>query len=187
METALGNESLLEKLNDPRTADSLMKLLDRLPGIVEKIEKLDQLLDVGETVLEDESTMEKIKMKLDHTNIDLDTLESGVHLIEKLPFLLHMTEKLERAALFAEDVIKDEQSMDYLLKQTEAYLKPVKERVSRGVDIWETVKKDAEKNSRQITLFTLMKWIKEPQVQRVLSYVQAFINAIPNQEKRKGD
>ncbi|RST73081.1 hypothetical protein D4T97_014475 [Siminovitchia acidinfaciens] len=187
METALENKNLIEKLNNPETTDSLERLLDRLPGIVEKVDKLDQLLTTVEAVLEDESAMEKLKMKIDHTNIDVNTLETGLHLLEKLPFLLHATEKFEHVALFMEEVTKDEKSMRYLIEQAEGHLQPLKERISTSKQVWETIKIDAEKNRRQITLFTVMKWMKEPQVQRVLSYVQAFINAVPNKEKRKED
>ncbi|WP_313430719.1 hypothetical protein [Siminovitchia terrae] len=187
METALENKGLIEKLNDPNTMDSLERLLDQLPGIAQRMDKLDQLLTSAESVMADPRTVEKIKLKLDHTNIDWNTLESGIYLLEKLPSLLQVIERLEQAAVFAEDVMKDEKSIQYLLQNVEDYTIPLKERFSQGKRIWEEVRSEAEKNTRQISLLTIMKWIKEPQVQRLLAYVQAFINVIPNLENRKGD
>lgn len=187
METAMGSKNLIEKLNNPETAESLERLVDRLPDIIEKTEKLDRFLTTVETVLADEAAKEKLKLKIDHSNIDVDTLEKALHLVEKLPFLLHATEKFEQVFVFMEDVMKDEKSMSYLMNQAEGHMQPLIERFSDGKQVWETIKNDAKKNRRQITIFTMMKWIKEPQVQRALSYVQACIYAIPNQEKRKED
>lgn len=185
MKTALEDQSLLEKLNDPETSDSLERLLELLPSIVEKVEKLDRLIEIAEAVLEDDSTVERLKLKFDHSNIDVNTLESGYRLLGKLPFLLKVTEKFEQTALFAEEVIKDEKSIDYIIRQADNQLAPLKERFFLGKEIWERVTFEAEKNRRPITVFTMMKWIKEPQVQRFLSHVQALIYAIPDPEKKK--
>lgn len=185
METALGHKSLIDKLNDRQTVDSLERLLDRLPSIVDKVERLDQLLTIGESVLTDEAAIEKLKSKLDHTNIDLDTLESGIRLLEKLPFLLQATEKFEQVIVFLEEVMNDEKSINYLLQQAEGHVEPIRERISQWKKLWDELKLDAENNKREITVFTIIKWIKDPQVQRFLSYVQAFLNTIPNQANRK--
>ncbi len=187
METALVSKGLMEKLNNPDITDSLERLLDQLPGIVQRMDTLEQLLTTVESVMADEKTIEKLQLKLEHTNIDWRTLESGIHLLEKLPSLLQIIGKLEQAAVFAEDVMKDDKSVQYLLQNVEDYMNPVKNRFSQGKRLWKEVKSESEKNTRQISMLTMMKWIKEPQVQRLLAYVQAFINAIPNPENRKED
>ncbi len=155
METALVSKELMEKLNNPDTADSLERLLEQLPSIVQRMDKLEQLLTSVESVMADAKTIEKLQLKLEHTNIDWKTLESGIHLLEKLPSLLQIIDKLEQAAVFAEDVMKDEKSIQYLLQNVKDYMNPVKDRFSQGKRLWTEVRSEAEKNTRQISMLTM--------------------------------
>ena len=71
------------------------------PGMCPENDKLDQLLTSAESVMADPRTVEKIKLKLDHTNIDWNTLESGIHFnLEKLPSAVTSNRKIRAGSSF---------------------------------------------------------------------------------------
>ncbi|TCT24557.1 uncharacterized protein DUF1641 [Melghiribacillus thermohalophilus] len=120
-----------------------------------------------------------IQLKNININVDIDTLEAGMKLLEKLPRLVEMVEKLEIAVEFIENVLRDQESMDYLQDSAKAYMEPVRRRVDDGLNFWKEVQAKAETNKQHISIFTIMKWMKDPNVQKGLSYVQAIMDTMP--------
>ncbi|WP_338752154.1 hypothetical protein [Bacillus sp. FJAT-52991] len=182
MAISLSKQDWIDELDKPEVQASLQQLIEKLPLLTEKLEQVDHILSFGQAVMDDQHTMKKVKTKLDSTNIDVDTLEAALHLLEKLPLLLQLTEKLETVIRFAEQVLGDQQSIDYLQKSVEGYLEPVKTKINTGKTLWEEVQTKAEVNTQHISVFTVLKWIKDPSVQRILSYVQAFIDTMPKKQ-----
>ncbi|MEK4027824.1 MULTISPECIES: DUF1641 domain-containing protein [Bacillaceae] len=179
MTVSISKQDWVDELNKPEVQASLQKLIEKLPDLTAKIEQADQLLTFGQSVLEDEHTMEKVKKKIDGINIDMNTLEAALRLLEKLPLLLELMEKLETVVRFVENVLADEKSIAYLQNSVEEYTEPIREKVEKGQSLWEEVQAKAEANAQHISLFTVLKWMKDPSVQRVLSYVQALIETLP--------
>lgn len=172
-------------LSDPNIKEALNKILNHLPDIADHIEKINRAASLGETIMKDEETVNKVKLFLDHSNLDIGTITAAIQLLEKLPLLLELAERIETSVRFIESVLKDEQSMAYILRNAEDYFSYSADKVTKGKLLWEQVKKDAERNEKQITIFTIMKWMKEPQVQKYLSYMQALIHALPPEQNRK--
>ncbi|MBO8155726.1 MAG: DUF1641 domain-containing protein [Bacillaceae bacterium] len=168
-----------ESLKQPEVQESLRTLVERLPDLVESLEKVDEAVSFGRNVMNDKQTMEELKNRLEYTNVDLDTLEAGLKLLEKLPKLLELVEKLETAVEFIENVLKDQESLEYLQDSAKTYMEPVQKRVDDGVNFWKEVQAKAESNQQHISIFTVLKWMKDPNVQKGLSYVQAFIDTMP--------
>ncbi|WP_203363422.1 hypothetical protein [Bacillus sp. REN10] len=182
MATSLSKQDWVDELDKPEVQASLQTLIEKLPTLTEKLEQVDNLLSFGQAVMNDEHTMEKVKTKLDYTNIDVDTLEAGLRLLEKLPLLLQLVEKLEVAVRFAEQVAGDQKSIEYLQKSAEGYLEPIQAKVEQGKTLWQEIQTKAEANQQHISVFTILKWMKDPSVQRILSYVQAFIDTMPKKQ-----
>lgn len=172
-------------LSDPGTAEALQTILNQLPEMADRIEKINKAASFAETLVKDEETLHKVKLFLDHSNLDIETITAVIRLLEKLPFLVELADKIENQARFIESVLKDEQSQGYLQRNVEEYLSHATDKWSEGKQFWEQVKKEAENNKKHITILTIRKWMKEPQVQRFLSYVQAFIHALPSEQNRK--
>lgn len=179
MAVSISKQDWVDELNKPEVQASLQKLIEKLPDLTAKIEQADHLLTFGQSVLEDERTMEKVKTKVDSINIDMNTLEAALRLLEKLPLLLELMEKLETVVRFAENVLADEKSIAYLQNSVEEYTEPIREKVEKGQSLWEEVQAKAEANTQHISLFIVLKWMKDPSVQRILSYVQALIETLP--------
>lgn len=74
----------VDELNKPEVQASLQKLIEKLPEITTKIEQAEHLLAFGQSVLDDERTLAKVKTKLEYSNIDINTLEAGFRLLEKI-------------------------------------------------------------------------------------------------------
>lgn len=183
-ETVVSNKEWFD-LSDPGTVEALQKILNQLPEMADRIEKINKAASFAETLVKDEETLHKVNLFLDHSNLDIKTIAAVIRLLEKLPFLAELADKIENQARFIESVLKDEQSQGYLQRNMEEYLSHATDKWSEGKQLWEQVKKDAEGNEKQITIFTIMKWMKEPQVQRFLSYVQALIHAFPSRDNGK--
>lgn len=182
--TIVSNKDWLDQ-SDPDTQEALQNILKQLPELADHIEKMNRAASFGETLLKDEETLRKVKLFLDHSNLDIGTITAAIRLLEKLPFLVEVADRLETFIRFIESVLKDEQSLSYLQRNMEEYLSDATDKVAEGKKLWEQVKQMAENNEKQITLFTVMKWMKEPKVQKLLAYVQALIYVLPAEENRK--
>lgn len=169
----------VDELNKPEVQASLQKLIEKLPEITTKIEQAEHLLAFGQSVLDDERTLAKVKTKLEYSNIDINTLEAGFRLLEKLPLIVALTEKLETIVRFVDNVLADEKSIAYLQNSVEDHVEPLREKVEQGKALWEEVQMKAKANTQHISIFTVLKWMKDPSVQKALSYVQALIETVP--------
>ncbi|WP_121614305.1 hypothetical protein [Mesobacillus foraminis] len=169
----------IDELNKPEVLESLQKLIEKLPDLTQKLDQADHLLSFGQSILHDSRTMDKLKLKLDSTNLDSNTLAAALRLLEKLPLLLELTEKLETIVRFAENVLADEKSVSYLQGSIKEYTEPICEKAIKAQSLYKEVQAKAEANTQHISIFTVLKWMKDPSVQRMLSYVQAMIDTMP--------
>nr|WP_275582011.1 DUF1641 domain-containing protein [Bacillus ectoiniformans] len=58
-------------------------------------------------------------------------------------------------------------------------MQPIREKTEKGKILWKEVQLRAETNTQNISIFTILKWMKDPNVQRSLSYVQGLIEVLP--------
>ncbi|WLR51706.1 hypothetical protein LC040_02025 [Bacillus tianshenii] len=171
----LSNVDWIELLEKDEIRQSLQILLEKLPQFVDAILSVEQLLEVATVVLKDKQTTEQYIQKLEGLNINVDTIEALLQLIEKLPVLMKWLSKAEEVGTFAEAVVKDEQSLASLKNSVEELINPAKGKAQEGVSLLTEVKQRAESSQGQISIFTIMRWLKDPTVQKTLSYVQAFL------------
>lgn len=183
MATQLDSRDWTDELDSKEVQDSLQVLLSKLPDLVSKLEQADRVLAFGEAVMKDERTIETIKTKIDQTNLSLDTLEAAVRLLEKLPMLLELIERIEPLIAFADNVLSDKQSIEYLQSSVEEYVEPIREKADKGKALWKETQLNAEMNTQHISIFTVLKWMKDPSVQKGLSYMQGFIEALPKSKR----
>lgn len=173
------NESfdLVKELEQPEIKQSLTYLIRKLPDIQQSVESLDKIITFGTAVLQDSETMNSLENRFQTYPVDAEAIEAGIQLIGKLPMLLVQIEMLERITFFIKDVLNDEQSMEqinYSIGQL-PFVKEGKEAFEIVREVKERVQKE---QSEKVSLLTMMKWLKDPNVQRGLQFVNTALTIL---------
>lgn len=180
------NEDLFQiigELEKPEVQESLTSLLRRLPEFEKSINAVSNIAEFGKAVLKDNEAMNKYDQLVSSYNVNKDTVNAVLMLIEKLHKLLKTIELLENITDFATSVIQDKQSTEYLLNDAKEYAEPILGKGKEGMAFIQQVQSRAESQSQNISLFTIAKWIKDPAVQKGLNYVQAAIDVLNEKQQ----
>lgn len=172
-----------KELEQAEVQQSLAYLIQKLPEIQQFVESLDKLKTFGAAVLQDKETIQSFENRFQAYPVNAQTIEAGIQLIGKLPTLLQYIEFFERVTFFIQDVLSDEQSMEQM-KHSMKQLPIMKE----GKEVFEMAREIKERaqygQPEQISLFTLMKWLKDPTVQRGLHFVNTALTVINEKRNR---
>ncbi|TCI24603.1 hypothetical protein EVJ27_08480 [Exiguobacterium sp. SH3S2] len=185
MERTTTKEQTLESvLTRPDVEQALVSLVERLPEIEKSLRRLEDAVDFGMATMNDQQVRQKVDTLLDSSNLQVETLEAAVKLAEKLPMLLQVTNQLEQVLAFAQDVYGDEQTRELIGQRVDEYVAPVKEKADATRTMLTEIRARAERDDRNITLFSLVRWLKEPSVQHGLKYMQATVEVLSEQTKK---
>ncbi|WP_332645462.1 hypothetical protein [Lysinibacillus sp. 54212] len=169
---------LLEQLKQPEVQATLVSLLQQLPAYEKNLQAIDNVVSFGQAVLQDEQAIQKYDELVRSYNLNLETVEALVGLLEKLPKLLQIIDKLEDVLDFATAVLRDQQTIDYATASIQSYTEPVVEKGKQGLLLVKEIQQRAEDTTEPVKLFTIMKWLKDPSVQKSLKYVQATLQVL---------
>ena len=183
--STMENQTIESTLTQPEVERALLALVERLPKIEQSLRRLEDAADFGAAVMRDEQVKRKIDSFLDQSNLQIETLEAAMQLLEKLPMLLNVVNQLENVAAFAQDVYQDEASKAMIGQRIDEYVTPLKQRADWTRDTWTEVRRRAEGDERQVTLFSLIRWLKEPSVQHGLKYMQATIEVLSEDSTKR--
>lgn len=167
-----------EQLEQPETQEAIVKLLINLPTYQKNLEVLDDWVSFGKAVLEDRESLQKYDDLIRSYNLDLETVEAVIHLLEKAPQLNELVDTLYNFLEFGQTVIQDDTSMEYIEESVKSYTDPVFEKGRQGLDFVKEVQQKAKTESEPIKLFTILKWLKDPSVQDGLKHVQAALSIL---------
>jgi uncharacterized protein YjgD (DUF1641 family) len=109
---------------------------------------------------------------------NIETIESLVGLLEKLPKILKLVEQLENLIDFATAVLADQQTLDYATASIKSYTEPVLKKGQQGLSLVKEIQQQAQATTKPVKLFTIMKWLKDPNVQQSLKFVQATLTVL---------
>ncbi|QDQ01866.1 hypothetical protein FOH38_15990 [Lysinibacillus fusiformis] len=172
---------LLEQLKQPDVQAALVSLLQQLPTYEKNLQAIGNIVSFGQAVLQDQQAIQKYDELVRSYNLNLETVEALVGLLEKLPKLLQMINQLENVLDFATAVLADQQTIDYATASIQSYAEPVVEKGKQGLSLVKEIQQQAEATTEPVKLFTIMKWLKEPSVQQSLKYVQATLQVLNKQ------
>ncbi|MCG3086425.1 hypothetical protein [Sporosarcina cyprini] len=177
---------LMTELERPEVQQSLTSLLNKLPEFEKSIDSIGNAVQFGKAVFEDQTAIQKYDQLLSTYNLNIETITAMVALLEKLPKLLKLIEQLEEIMEFVTAVIQDEQSVDYLMSNVKEYADPFVRKGKDGLTLFEEVQNRMECNPQNVKLFSLVKWLKDPMVQKGLCYVQATMEVL-NERTQKNN
>lgn len=111
--------------------------------------------------------------------------ESLTTLVEQLPKLTEIVSVLTKTYDLAQSLATD----DLLKRQTseaiELVLEPVKGSVKNVAQVAIEAKERAEKGTEVIGLFGLLKMLKDPQIQKVFRFAQAYLEISSERDNKK--
>ena len=174
---------LLAELEKQETQEVLVSLLQKLPELERNLESAANLIDFGKSVLEDEKTVNTYDSIVRTYSINGETLEALVQLLEKLPKLVQLVEQLENIIDFVTDILQDDASLDYVTKNVEEYAAPLLEKKIQGQALWAEIQEKVKEQDKPIKLTTILKWLKDPNVQTGLKYINATLQVLNNKNK----
>lgn len=167
----------LNELENPEVQESLAYLIQKLPDLQKGLEKVENFAQFSQNAMMDKETISRFENNLNYSSVNADSLDALFKLIGKLPMLLELVEKLEQMTVFIENTLGDRRSIESLYESLIA--QPV---VEQGQDVIKTltaIKEKAETTPQEpISIFTVLKWIKDPSTQKVLHYIQSTIDVI---------
>lgn len=172
-------------LAEPEVQESLTVLIQKLPQIKEMVLSAEKAAVLVSSISQDQRSLKQLGEKWDKLTqthaINEETWQALITLLDKLPTLLAMIETLEKVQLFIQSFMQDKQSMEQLGESVKSYLAPVTEKIELVKEAQERAKRD----QTQVSLFTLLRWIKEPAVQDSLKFVRALLQVWSENSNRK--
>ncbi len=169
---------IIETLEKPEVRHSLQRLLDKLPNVEQKIDSVENVVDFGKAVLTDEKTIDRYEQFVSTYNVGSETITAIVQLLEKLPKLVQSIHQVENIVDFVTAVIQDQQTTEYTMKNLKGYVDPCVEKGKAGLDFLKMVQQRAEEEPQHINVFSIVKWLKDPAVQKTLNYIQSALDIL---------
>lgn len=176
------NNEWTKELEQPEVQESLTYLIRKLPEIQQSVESIDNLVTFGQSVLQDKQTIGSFESRLSTYPIDAEAIEAGIQLIGKLPMLLQHVQLIEQATVFIQDVLGDERSMEQVNASIQDF--PLVKEGKEALEIAQEIKNRAEIEPQEnISIFALMKWLKDPTVQQGLHVAKTALTVLGERSK----
>ncbi|MFP3845829.1 helical membrane plugin domain-containing protein [Priestia filamentosa] len=169
---------LLEQLQQPDIQSALISLLQNLPTYEKNLEAIGNIADFGKSIIQDKQAIQKYDELVRSYNINLETIEALVGLLEKLPRLYKLIEQLESLIDFASAVLVDQQTLDYATVSIKSYTEPLLQKGKQGLSLVEEIQQQVQATTEPVKLFTIIKWLKDPTVQQSLKFAQATLTVL---------
>lgn len=107
-----------------------------------------------------------------------ETLQSLVKVIDSLPTLAKLLRLVDRVYGAVEDAVTDGSTMEGAVKMAQGYVQPVIGTVQKGYRAFEVAKERSEQDTTKYNVFSLLKMLKDPNVQKALRFTQAMLDAL---------
>ncbi|WP_078411186.1 hypothetical protein [Priestia abyssalis] len=181
-------EPLLSLLKQKEIQSSLINALEKLPGLVNQYSALERTINFIQSVINDKESLEyifdRLEKDLQPYILNKDSLEAFFSLVESLPKYVKYLSLIEPIIDFILSVSNDKESVDYLFEGVQEVTEPIQQKVQNGWTILQKAKKEAERARTPVTIFTVIKLMKEPAVQQGLHFAKALLT-ITSEYKQK--
>lgn len=166
------------QLEQPEIQEAIASFLQKLPTYEKQLQQIEQLASFGQAVLNDKDTFNQYDNILRSYNLNTETIEALLSLLEKLPRLNKMLEQLENIIDFISNILQDEKTLENITESIKEYTDPIIEKGSTGISLLKDIRQVAESTDEPIKITTIYKWLKDPTVQKSLKYVQATLQVL---------
>jgi uncharacterized protein YjgD (DUF1641 family) len=171
----------LNELSNPEVQEALATLIQKLPQIKEAVVKAEQGIEVVSAFASDTDSLNYIAERIDNFSklaLNKENMEAITTIIEALPRIAKLVALLDRVYSTVEPLITDKDSLAYIADTVKVVTAPVTERVEEGVSIVKEAKERAARNPNTISIFGVLKLLKDPAVQNGLKFTQALLDIL---------
>lgn len=145
--------------------------------------------DTNEQKLQQETSSEsaEVTAKLDMLDqlLKPEVQESLTVLVEQLPKLAEMTEMLTKTYDFAQKVAADKVLIQDMVGGIQDIVEPVGEKLKMHASAMIEANDRADQSDEMIGLFGMVKLLKDPELQRMLRFGQAYLEIL-GEKKQQG-
>lgn len=170
----------LEELADPEVQEAIVTLIRKLPKIKDALVAGEQGLELAASILQDKDSLSGLLGRLEQQfspyRVEKESIVAVFTLLEKMPKLVKYVNALENVADFVESIGKDKQSQQYLLNGVKGYIASTK--VENGIAVLREAKARAEHNHETVSIFSLIRLMKDPTVQKTLRFTQSLLEVL---------
>ncbi|GAA4707289.1 DUF1641 domain-containing protein [Brevibacillus fulvus] len=181
MDTASKQDAsvLLEELSNKEVQEAMVTLIQKLPQIKDAVLKVEQGIGTVTSFATDPKNFNSLADTIFSLSnvLNKENLEALLTIIEKLPQIAKMVELLDRVAPFLE-LVANKDNLVTVAETLETLASPVKDRIQDGVSIVREAKERSAQNTTTVSVFGLLKMLKEPAVQNGLKFTQALLEVL---------
>ncbi len=178
--------SSMKALAKPGMAGALMTLADKLPTAVKLLSVAELGVDLVEPMIKDEefidlafSTAQKLAEPFSE-----EKLKAALTLLDKLPMLVKLTNWLEIGVDLVEPMMTDQELLPLFIKTVFDATLPVGQLFNEYYGVFKEAKSKADKDSTNYGVFGLMRFLKDPTVQKSLRIAAAFLSELAAKEAK---
>jgi uncharacterized protein YjgD (DUF1641 family) len=117
--------------------------------------------------------------------LDPEVQQSLQVLVQQLPKLTEITTLLVKAYDVSSEALKDGETLEGVTRLVHDSVQPLQEKFKDGKAAVEEAKLRADKDSTHISVFTLLKLLKDPLIQKNLRFVFALLNVLGEKKADK--
>jgi uncharacterized protein YjgD (DUF1641 family) len=178
---------LLNELSSPQVQEALVALIHKLPQIKEAVDKAEQGIAAVTHLPMGLESLNYLAERADQVSklaLNKENLEALGVIIDKLPTIAKTMALLDRITPFLEFVGNEE----FVLALSEVFgvvTAPVKERVQDGISMVKEAKERAARNDTNLSIFGLLKMLKDPAVQNGIKFSQALMDVVAERKTVK--
>ncbi|WCN39498.1 hypothetical protein [Aneurinibacillus uraniidurans] len=174
----------MEELEKPEVQQALSMLVQKLPQISNAVAKAEQGIDLAAAFASDTESLNYLADRASSVSkfaLNKENLEALSTLMESLPRLAKMVGALDRLYTTLEPVLTDKDILVDMASMVQVVAAPVTERVREGVSMAkegmsmvQEAKERASRNHDTLSIFGVLRMLKEPAVQEGLKFAQAL-------------
>ncbi len=168
---------LLEELSNPEVLQALVTLIHKLPELNNAVLKMEQGIDMVTKIVVDPDVMDQFTEPVNQfakIALKQDNLQALGAIMEKMPRIAKTVELLDQISPFVEFISKRE-TLASFAEVLELISDPVTYRIQEGMSLVKEAQHRAEQDSSTISVFGVLKLLKDPAVQNGLKFIHAFL------------
>lgn len=178
---------IADLLSKEENRNALLYLIDKLPDIAKSVQTVDDITAFTQHTLQDKESMEdlfqEMEDKLGATHLHKETFDSLTRLLQLLPTVVPLLEKLVDVSMFVTETAQDKESMDALSHD----MAPVTALADESLDVMKETNRRVqnEKDLPNVSIFKLLSLLKDPTVRRGYQYVNTFLNVLSEKDNKE--
>lgn len=176
-----------DSLNKEENLESLLYLVDKLPEMAKAVQTIDETVAFTQNTLNDKESInalfQEAESKLGATDLNTETFHALLRMLQLLPTVVPLLEKLDDVSMFVKETVQDKESMASLSND----MTPVTTFFDGSLDVLKETNQRVkeEKQLPNVSIFKLLHLLKDPNIQKGYQYVNTLLNVLSEKEKKE--